>query len=61
MVQEKRTEWVLSKTAFDDIISQIEFKLGLDLFACRINKKIVKFVSFKTDPESIAVNTFNMD
>ena len=52
---------MLSKTAFDDIINQIEFKLDIDLFASRINKKIPKFVSFKTDPQSITVNTFNMD
>ena len=44
-----------------ELINQIQFKLDIGLFACRINKKIPKFVSFKTDLESIAVNTFNMD
>ena len=60
-VQEKQTEWMLSKTVFDDIIKQLEFKPDIDLFASRLNKQIPKFVSFRPDPESIAVNAFNMD
>ena len=52
---------MLSKTAFDDIINQVEFKLDINLFACRINNQIPKFVSFKPDLEFIAVNAFNMD
>ena len=59
--QEKRTEWMLSKTAFDDIINQVEFKLDINLFACRINNQIPKSVSLKPDLEFIAVNAFNMD
>ena len=52
---------MLSKTAFDDIINQVEFKLDINLFACRINNQIPKSVSFKPDLEFIAVNAFNMD
>ena len=60
-VQEERTEWILSKTVFDDIIKQLEFKPDIDLFASRLNKQIPEFVSFRPDPESMAVNAFNMD
>lgn len=52
---------MLSKTAFDDIINQVEFKLDINLFACRINNQIPKSVSLKPDLEFIAVNAFNMD
>ena len=51
-VQEERTEWMLSKTAFDDIIKQLEFKPDIDLFASSLNKRIPKFVSFRPDPKS---------
>ena len=60
-VQEERTEWMPSKTVFDDIMKQLEFKPDIDLFASRLNRQIPKFVSFRPDPESIAVNAFNMD
>ena len=52
---------MLSNTAFDDIINQVEFKLDINLLACRINNQIPKSVSLKPDLEFIAVNAFNMD
>ena len=55
-VQEEWIEWILSKTVFDDIIKQLKFKPDIYLFVSRLNKQIPKFVSFRPDPESIAVN-----
>ena len=43
-VQEERTEWMLSKTVFDDIIKQLEFKPDTDSFASSLNKQIPTFV-----------------
>ena len=52
---------MLSKTVFDDIIKQLEFKPDTDSFASSLNKQIPTFVSFRLDPESRAVNGFKMD
>ena len=49
------------KTVSDDIIKQLEFEPDIDLFASRLNRQILKFVSFRPDPQSIAVNVFIMD
>ena len=37
-VQGERTEWMLSKSVFDDIIKQLEFKPDIDLFASRLSR-----------------------
>ena len=42
-VQEKRTKWMVSKTVFDNIFIQIDFKLDIDLFASRLYKQVLKF------------------
>lgn len=34
---------------------------SIDLFASRLNKKCSTFVSWKTDPEAIAVDAFTME
>ena len=38
-VQEEWTEWMFSKTVFDEIIKQLEFKPDIDLFASRLNQQ----------------------
>lgn len=55
---EERTEWMLSKIIFDDITKQLEFKPDIDLFASKLIKQILKYVSFRSDSVSIAVNAF---
>ena len=57
-VQEEITQLMLSKTVFDDIIIQIDFKLDIDLFASSLNKQVPKFDSFRPDRESIVINSF---
>ena len=37
-VQEELNKWMLSKTVFDDIIKQLEFKPDIDLLASWLNK-----------------------
>lgn len=53
------TEWELS----DEIFSSITQKLGkpeIDLFASRSNTKCEQFVSWKQDPDAIAVDAFTI-
>lgn len=57
---ETETEFELSQAAFELIC----MKLGrpeIDLFASRANAKCRRFVSWRPDPYSIAVNAFTMD
>ena len=52
---------MLIKTVFDDINMQLEFKPNIYLFASSLNKQILKFVLFRPNPKSIAVNVFIID
>lgn len=54
------TEWELSVEAFDSVVN-ILGKPEVDLFASRINKKCAKYVSWKKDPGSIAVDAFTVN
>ena len=57
---EMETEFGLSKFAFDDIVQNFGAP-EIDLFASRSNTKCKKFVSWKKDPGSIAVDAFTID
>ena len=53
------TEWAVSDHAFDTITK----KFGVpdaDLFASRLSHKLPKYVSWKPDPKSFAVNAFSL-
>ena len=51
------TEWVLSKEAFSFISKQFA-QTDMDLFGTRANKKINKYISWKLDADSIAIDAF---
>ena len=51
------TEWVLSKEAFSFISKQFA-QTDMDLFGTRANKKINKYISWKLDADSIAMDAF---
>lgn len=53
-------EWELSMTAFDNIVHQFG-RPEIDLFASRINNKCKQFVSWKRDPEAVAVDAFTLN
>ena len=53
------TEWMLSHKLFKVLCDRFQFNPPVDLFATRLNKQIYKYVSWMTDPYSIAVNAFN--
>lgn len=54
------TEWELSDNAFQDIINLFGFP-EIDLFASRSNAKCSSFISWKQDPESLAVDAFTIN
>lgn len=53
------TEYELSQKAFDLIINKLG-KPDIDLFASNLNKKCKQYVSWKPDPNSIAVDAFTL-
>ena len=56
--QETRTEWMLNKTSFKNIQKELSFFPNIDLFASRLNKQVPCFISYRPDPECVAVDAF---
>lgn len=56
--QEMRTEWMLNIADFKNILKQLSFTPNIDLFASRLNKKNPRFMSYRPDPECVAVDAF---
>uniref|UniRef100_A0A1Y1L1T2 Reverse transcriptase domain-containing protein n=1 Tax=Photinus pyralis TaxID=7054 RepID=A0A1Y1L1T2_PHOPY len=56
----KETEWELNMTYYNQIISKLG-KPTLDLFASRTNFKCSRYVSWKNDPDALAVDAFTLD
>ena len=59
--QATRTEWMLNKKDFQQIIQTLEFNPTIDLFASRLNTQLTSFVSYRPDPNSQAVNAFTIE
>ena len=53
------TEWMVSDHAFSIITNKFDVP-DVDLFASMLNHKLPKYVSWKPDPKSIAVNAFSL-
>jgi hypothetical protein len=53
------TEWELSAAAFESIIRRFGLPV-IDLFASRSNTKCSNYVSWKPDPDAIAVDAFTI-
>lgn len=54
------TEWKLDNEIFQKIVS-LWSKPSVDLFASRLNYQIKPFVSWKPDPEALAVDAFSLN
>lgn len=54
------TEWTISDSAFQDIERHFG-KPKIDLFASRDNAKCPNFVSWKPDPDAVAVDAFTLN
>ena len=54
------TEWMLDKEVFNQIVQ--EFGLpDIDLFASRLNRQLDKYISWRPEPEAMAVDAFTVD
>lgn len=54
------TEYSLNSSVFQNIVHKFGFPV-IDLFASHLNHKCKMFVSWKRDPDSIAVDAFTID
>ena len=55
----ERVEWKLNEDIFTEIVSIFGMP-EVDMFASRLNKQIECFVSWKPDPEAVAVDAFSV-
>ena len=52
-------EWKLNPDIFAEVV-QLSFSPEIDLFASRLNYQIMIYVSFHSDPHSLAVDAFSL-
>ena len=55
------TEWKLKPSIFRFVCNKLEFFTKIDLFASRLNSQLPLFMSFRPDPDCIAVDAFLED
>lgn len=53
-------EWMLDKDVLQTAIKKLRFEPECDLFATRVNKQFEKYVSWKPEPESFAIDAFSI-
>jgi len=54
------SEWSINKDIFNTITNYLG-KPDIDLFATRLNNKTINFISWKPDPEALAVDAFTIN
>ena len=54
-------QWKLRENLFSSICSQLNTNPKKDLFATRLNTQLCTFVSYRPNPQCIAVNAFLLD
>ena len=52
---------MLNKDDFEYITQRLKFKPTVDLFASRLNSQLPHFISYRPDPQSMAVNAFTLE
>ena len=57
----RQSEWMINKEMLKDSLKKLNFKPDIDLFTSRINKQYKKYVSYRPDPNAIAINAFSLD
>ena len=55
---ETRTEWMLNKEIFQDVIRKLNYQPTIDLFASRLNTQLDIFYLFRPDPKCYGVDAF---
>ena len=52
-------EWQLNKIVFQSLVSLFS-NMTIDLFASYLNRQLVRYVSWRSDPQALFVNAFTM-
>ena len=55
-----RTEWMLNKQDFHNVLGQLDFDPQIDLFASRSNAQLINYYSYRPDPGCSGVNAFTI-
>jgi hypothetical protein len=54
-------EWMLDPQIFSKLIEKLGFQPSIDLFASRLNCQVNKYVSWRPEPESFAIDAFSLN
>lgn len=57
----RESEWKLDKVSLLNALETLAFKPDIDLFASRINHQFPTYVSYRPDPEALAIDAFSLD
>ena len=58
--ENRDTEWMLNPDILYDALDRLDVKPEIDLFASRLNRQFLRYVSYKPDLDAEAVNAFTM-
>ena len=58
---QRASEWRLDKASLIRALEKLDFKPDIDLFASRINYQFPHYVSYRPDPEAIAIDAFSLN
>ena len=53
-------EWMINPSILQEALRQLSFIPEVDLFASRINKQFAAYVSYRPDPNALAVDAFTI-
>ena len=59
--KQRASEWRLDKASLICALERIDFKPDIDLFASRINHQFSNYVSYRPDPETIAIDAISLN
>ena len=58
---QRASEWRLDRASLICALQKLNFKPDVDLFASRINHQFPQYVSYRPDPEAIAIDAFSLN
>ena len=57
----KETEWQLQPSVYQQVVAHFKYTVNIDLMASRTNCKVPQFMSWRPEPNAIAVDAFAAD
>lgn len=58
---QKESEWMLDKLLLSNALERLDFYPEVDLFATCLNTQFQKYISYRPDPNAIAVDAFTLN